>query len=170
MRRLNLIIAFSISASLSGCAMSRYDDFDEQIDDLYGKITAVFDKCMEVSGVKGASKCGLEFLQYHQRAPDTYRKIPFTRYAEKIYRMTLDWESGRIKTSDQWEARERQIRGILETEIEVAARGASEEDRRRFLRGLGAAGKAMQESTRQPPSITCRSNPDGAGGFRTICQ
>lgn len=164
------LIALSIAINLSGCAINRYNEFDEQFDDLYGKIAAVFDKCMEVVGVKGASKCGLEFLQYHQKAPDSYRKIPFTRYAEKIYRMTLDWESGRITTSEQWEARERLIRGVLESEIEVAATAASEEDRRRFLRGLGAAGKAMQEATKQPSSINCKSSPDGAGGFRTICQ
>ena len=153
---------------LLGCA--GVTEFDTYIIGKYRAILEKTESCNVNANYSQAVNCARRQLAEMQSTPESYLKTAFVKYAKSFLDLVVQSKSmspAQFNTELQY---------VLKVREEETVYAAKAERRRRdsdFMRRLGNAGTAYNESMRQsqPQSPTrCNSQPDGMGGFTTVCR
>lgn len=163
---------FSLSVfsliSLVGCA--GVTEFDTYIIDRYKAILEKNKSCNLNADYPQVIDCARKQLADMQSSPESYLKPIFVKYANSF----LDLVNQAKKISEaQFMAELKYIVKVRDDEAVYAAKAERNRRDSDFMRRLGNAGTAYNESMRQsqPQSPTrCNSQPDGMGGFTTVCR
>jgi hypothetical protein len=151
-----------------GCA--GVTEFDTYIIDRYQAILGKNDSCSLNGNYPQVLDCSKKQLADMQSSPESYLKPVFVKYASSY--LDLVTQANKMSKA-QFMA---ELEYIVKVRDSEAVYAAKEERSRRdsdFMRRLGNAGTAYNESMRQtaPQSPTrCNSQPDGVGGFSTVCR
>jgi len=155
---------------LSGCA--GLTEFDKHILSYHKLQEDQYFDCMKTANRNNEIiRCVQNLNRAYLNAPESYLKPPYVRYSKSLLDITRQFLSNKIR-DDEFSSQLDTIRKTRDAELIYAAK---EERNRRdtdFLRRLGNAGQAYNDSMREQknPSVQCRSQPDGLGGFKTICN
>ena len=161
------LLAASITL-LVGCA--GVTEFDTYIIDKYRAILEKNESCNVNANNAQVIHCARRQLAEMQSTPESYLKPAFVKYAKSFLDLVVQskkMSEAQFKTELQY---------IVKVRDEEAVYAAKAERRKRdsdFMRRLGNAGQAYNESMRQtqPQSPTrCNSQTDGMGGFTTVCR
>lgn len=153
----------------TGCVTAT-ESLDSQLNAIYEQINTVFDSCTKTTSISNISQCGREFLENHQRLPDTYQKPPWVNYANRLYTATIDLQYGRIKSWGDFNAAIQPALKLWESEMNYAVARENQRLQADGWRRLGEAGRAYNEAMRQQQPTTCVSRPNAHGTIVTVCQ
>ena len=165
-RLIYLLTTFSVTF-LIGCA--GVTEFDNYIIESYRRILDKNESCTSNQRFPILVNCARSQLVEIQDTPESYLKPSMLKYA-KSYLHLMNQSRG--MSQEQFDA---QLKYIVKVRDDDAIYAAKAERSRRdddFLRRLGAAGKAYNESMQQfqQPTTTCTSQPNGLGGFTSVCR
>lgn len=157
---------FSI-ISLNGCA--GVTEFDKYIQSRINVSLEKLESCL-TKKISSDISCSKTYLADVQSMPDSYVKTVYIKFAESI--LTLVTKSSSM-TAEQFESEWLYIKKVKADEELYAIKAERSRRESDFMRRLGNAGTAYNESMRQsqPQSpIRCNSQSDGMGGFSTVCR
>ena len=166
-KKFNLVLSLFSIVLLLGCA--GVTEFDKHIQSRINVSTEKMKSCFakKISSEIGCSKT---YLADIQSMPDSYLKPVFIKFAESILNLVTKASS---MTEKQFDAELSYIIQVKEDEALYAIKAERSRRESDFMRRLGNAGTAYNESMRQaqPQSPTrCNSQPDGMGGFTSVCR
>ena len=154
--------------SLIGCA--GVTEFDKYISNSYSAILEKNRTCLTNANYSQSVSCAKSQLAEMQASPDSYIKPAIVKYAKSYLKLATDsykMSKGQVQAELEY------ITKVRDDDLLYAAKAERSQRNSEFMQRLGAAGKAYNESMRQaqPQSPTrCNSQPDGMGGFTTLCR
>lgn len=158
---------FSLMA-LVGCA--GVTEFDNYIIDRYKDIIERNSSCIKDANYPVVLNCAKRQLAEIESTPESYLKPASVKYAKSFLKLVN--ESQRM-SGDQITAEMKYIVKVRDEDLLFAAKVERSRRNSDFMRRLGNAGTAYNESMRQSQSQSptrCNSQPDGVGGFTTVCR
>ncbi len=165
-----LILIIIVSLFLNACTgLTEHDKF---VLSYYERHEAEFNLCTR-NAKSDASYISCFFTQEkaYKEAPESYLKTGFYQYAKKSKELHLRFFAKKISPEEF--SRQYDLM-VKDRNAELLAAAESERSKRDedFLRRLGNAGRAYNESIRQQQSdtIRCKSQSDGVGGISTTCN
>ena len=162
------ILALLSATLLIGCA--GVTEFDTYIINRYKDILDRNSSCIKDANYPVVLNCAKRQLAEIESTPDSYLKPAFVKYAKSFLKLVND--SQRM-SGDQITAEMQYIVKVRDEDLLFATKAERSRRDSDFMRRLGNAGTAYNESMRQsqPQSPTrCNSQPDGMGGFTTVCR
>lgn len=155
---------------LSSCA--GLTEHDKYVFSYYKNNEANFNQC--ITNAKSDATyiaCFFEQEKAYREAPESYLKNGFIKFAKKSKELHLKFFTKKI-SYDEFNRQYDLI--IKDRDAELLSAAEDERSRRDadFLRRLGNAGKAYNDSMRQQQgdTIRCKSQSDGFGGVSTVCN
>ena len=153
---------------LVGCA--GVTEFDNHIIERYKAILEKNASCNSKANYPQAIDCARRQLTDMESTPESYLKPVFLQYAKSNLDLVMQVKK---MSKEQFIS---ELEYIVKVRDEEAVYAAKAERSRRdsdFMRRLGNAGTAYNESMRQAQPQTptrCDSQPDGMGGFSSVCR
>jgi hypothetical protein len=142
---------------ITGCASNN-------ITETYLFIAQEFSDCVASASPKNSLGCYKQRVERFQAMPEHDGRWIVLTHASKSYLTRKNFVAGEL-TEAQAVAEESRWTSELKTNIDIS--NASSQ-RRNYE--LSRALSDFSKSTANPPSVNCRTNPDGVGGYRTVCQ
>lgn len=164
-----LALVIQISFLLSCAAPTEHDRY---VFGYYERHEANFNQCTKNAKSDATYvACFFEQEKAYREAPESYLKNGFIKYAKKLKELHLKFFTKKISYDDF----SRQYDLIIKdrnAELLSAAEGERSRRDADFLRRLGNADQAYNESLRQQQggTIRCKSQSDGIGGISTVCN
>lgn len=136
--------------------------------DAYRAINDEFFNCMKNVEFKDSQLCYKQRVERYEEMGYHEGRWTVLTHAHKSYLNRLDFVAGKI-TKAQATAKEREFFSELNANIDIAI-AYSQAYNARMNADISRALREFSKATANSPSITCRTNPDGFGGYRTVCQ
>lgn len=162
-----LMVCIFLSASCAGLT-----EHDKYVFGYYERHEANFNQCTKNAKSDATYvACFFEQEKAYREAPESYLKNGFIKYSKKLKELHLKFFTKKISYDDF----SRQYDLIIKdrnAELLSAAEGERSRRDADFLRRLGNAAQAYNESMRQQQgdTIRCKSQADGIGGVSTVCN